>query len=59
VNVSPTRTGACVSCVPSKRFSSRRPCQWTVASMSPWFVTRTVTVAPSGTFKVGPGIEPL
>ena len=37
-----------VSCVPSKRFSSRSPCQWTVASMSPSFSTSTSTSEPCG-----------
>ena len=42
-----------------ERFSRRSPCQWTVASMSPWFSTSTMTSEPSCTFNVGPGIDPL
>ena len=58
--VSPGSIGSWVSPgTPSKRFSSRMPCQWTAVGRSSRLVTFTLIVASCGTWIRGPGYCPL
>ncbi len=59
-NEPPGGTGSCVTCgTPSKRLSSRSPCQCIAVGKSVRFTKRTTIVAASCTWMSGPGYWPL